>query len=261
MIPPGRGARGWALAAAIFLAGCASLPPPREAGEPVPREVRDEIVARLQIHEEQIHSLRGIAAVEVTWDQEILRLREAVALRSDGRFRLETLGALGLPTLIIASDGSQVVAHNPRDPAGKSPDGCEYLNRLLGLELPPAAFVRLLAGLSPRPVVASPFVSYLPERRVYLLEGKEGDLVQRLYVNSSGALLGGEIWEGRDGLRFAFSAVREVQGIFFPMSITLTHARRPVKTLVSYQAIELNPVLADGLFSFPRSVPASDRGC
>lgn len=261
MMPPGRRVREWALVGMILLAGCASLPPPREAGQPVSHALRDEIVTRVQSREGQIRSLRGIAAVEVTWDQKIFRFREAVALRSDGRFRLETLGALGLPTLIIASDGSQVVAHNPRDPAGKSPDGCEYLNRLLGLELPPAAFVRLLAGLSPRPVVPSPFVSYLPERRVYLLEGEEGDLVQRLYVDSSGALLGGEVWEGRDGLRFAFSAVREVQGIPFPMRITLTHARRPVKTLVTYQAIELNPVLADRLFSFPRSVPASDRGC
>ena len=176
MMPPGRRVREWALVGMILLAGCASLPPPREAGQPVSHALRDEIVARVQSREGQIRSLRGIAAVEVTWDQKIFRFREAVALRSDGRFRLETLGALGLPTLIIASDGSQVVAHNPRDPAGKSPDGCEYLNRLLGLELPPAAFVRLLAGLSPRPVVPSPFVSYLPERRVYLLEGEEGDL-------------------------------------------------------------------------------------
>ncbi|MFQ5802306.1 MAG: hypothetical protein ACE5JQ_05330 [Candidatus Methylomirabilales bacterium] len=261
MIPHGLRVREWALAGVILLAGCASLPPPREAGRPVSQALRDEIVARLQIREGQIRSLRGIAAVEVTVNQESRRFREAVALRSDGRFRLETLGALGLPTLIIASDGSRVVVHNPRDPADKLPDGCKLLNRLLGLELPPAAFVRLLAGLPPRRVVPSPFASYLPERRVYLLEGKEGDLVQRLYVERSGALQGGEVWDGRDGLRFAFAAVREVQGIPFPMSITLTHARRPVSTLVTYQAIDLNPVLADRLFSFPRSVSASDRGC
>lgn len=261
MIPCRRCVGGWVLAGTISLAGCASLPPPREAGQPVSLALQDEIVTRLQIREGQIRSLRGIAAVEVTVNGESRRFREAVALRSDGRFRLETLGALGLPTLIIASDGSRVVVLNPRDPAGKSPDGCELLNRLLGLELSPAAFSRLLAGLPPRPVVPSPFISYLSERRVYLVEGQENDLLQRLYVDPSSDLLGGEVWDGRDGLRFAFSAVREIQGISFPTDITLTHARRSVSILVTYQAIDLNPILADRLFLFPRSVPASDKGC
>ncbi len=261
MIPPGQSARGWALAAAIFLAGCASLPPPREAGEPVPREVRDEIVTRLQIREEQIHSLRGIAAIEVTVDQERRRYREAVALRRDGRFRMETLSALGLPVLIIASDGKTVVVRNPRDPSASSPDGCELLHRLLGLELPPAAFVRLLAGLPPQTVAPSLFASYLPARKAYLLEGVEGDLLQRLYVDPSGTLVGGELWEGGDGLRFTFSAMSEVQGILLPKDISLTHARRPVSILVTYQTIDLNPILADRLFLFPASAPAGNGGC
>lgn len=261
MILPRRHVGACVLAGIIFLAGCASLPPPREPGQPVSHEKRDEIVARLRAREGQIRSLRGIAAVEVTVHQESWRFREAVALRSDGRFRLETLGAFGLPTFIIASDGSRVVAYDPRDPGGTSPDGCELLNRLLGLELPPAAFVRLLAGLPPRPIAPSPFVSYLSERRAYLVEGEEGNLLQRLYVDPSGALLGGEVWEGRAGLRFGFTAAQEVQGIPFPMDIRLTHARRPRSILVTFQEIDLNPILPDRLFVFPRSVPASDTAC
>lgn len=261
MIPPRRRVGGWVLAGMFLLVGCASLPPPREAGQPVSHALRDEIVAGLQMRERQIRSLGGIAAVQVTVNKESRRFREAVALRGDGRFRLETLGALGLPTLVIVSDGNRVVVHDPRDPTGASPDGCELLNRLLGLELPPAALVRLLAGLPPRPLVPSPFVSYLSERRVYLVEGEEGDLVQRLYMDLSGALRGGEVWEGGDGLRFAFSAIQEVQGIPFPMDITLTHAKRPVTILVTYQAIDLNPILADRLFLLPPSVPATDEGC
>jgi len=151
MIPAGRGWMGCALLAVSFLGGCASLPPPREAGQPVSHETRDELVGRLQVHQEQIRSLRGIAAVEIAVSEETRRFREALALKSDGRFRLETLNAFGLPVLIVASDGNRVVAHGASEPVG-SPDGCELLERLLGLRLSPATLVRLLAGLPPRRV-------------------------------------------------------------------------------------------------------------
>ena len=258
---PVRGALGLALVAEIFLAGCASLPPPREVGYPVSRQRREELVARLQMHGAKIRSLRGIAAVEVTLNAQTRRFREAVALRSDGRFRLETLGAFGLPVLIIAFDGSRVVVHDASNQAGLSSDGCELLNRLLGFDLPPAVLAHLLAGLPPWPVIASAFVSYLPSRGTYLLEEEYNNSVQRLYLDPSGILRGGEIWKGRKGLRFDFSAVREVQGISVPMGITLTQVSRPVSITVTYQTIEVNPILADRLFSFPLSPPAENGGC
>jgi outer membrane lipoprotein-sorting protein len=260
MIPSGRCVLGWGLAAVILLAGCATFPPPREAGRAVPREQREALFARLQIREGQIRSVRGIAAIEVTLNEETRRFREALALRSDGRFRLETLGAFGLPVLIIASDGNRVVVHRVSEQAGVVTDGERLLNGLLGLKLPPAAFVRLLTGLPPRPVVPSSFVSYLPGRQAYLFEGEDGNSVQRLYLDSSGALLGGEIWTGRQGLRFTFSAVRDVGGIAYPMGITLAQVRRPVSVRVAYQKIDINPVLADRLFTLPQSTAVKNGG-
>lgn len=261
MTPPGRRMMGWALVALIFLAGCASLPPPREAGQPASPQTRDELVARLQDREDQIRSLRGIAAVEVTFSEETRRFREALALKGDGRFRLETLNTFGLPVLIIASDGNRVVVHGASGEHGGSPDGCELLDRLLGLRLPPAAFARLLAGLPPRPVVPSMVALYLPERRAYLLEGEDRDSVQRLYLDLSGGLLGGEIWAGRRGLSFAFTEVRDVDGISLPMGITLTQVRRPVRVTLTYEAIDINPILADHLFTLPLATTATSGGC
>jgi outer membrane lipoprotein-sorting protein len=109
--------------------------------------------------------------------------------------------------------------------------------------------------------MASAFVSYLPSRGTYLLEEEYNNSVQRLYLDPSGILRGGEIWKGRKGLRFDFSAVREVQGISVPMGITLTQVSRPVSITVTYQTIEVNPILADRLFSFPLSPPAENGGC
>jgi outer membrane lipoprotein-sorting protein len=261
MILSRRCALGWALVAGISVGGCASLPPPREAGDPVSLKERDGLVARLQFREGKIHSLRGVAAVEVTLDEEGQRYRQALALRSDGRFRMETLGALGLPVLTIASDGNRVGAYGASDWDRLLPVGCQVLNRLLGLKLPPTAFVRLLTGLPPRPLVPSPFVSYIPERHAYLLEGEHAGLVQRLYVDPTGTLLGGELWKGRQGLHFAFRAAREVEGISFPMGIILTQAPKPVSVTVIYQAIEINPILDDRLFSLPLSPLAPNGGC
>ncbi len=260
MIPAGRCVRGWVLAAVMVLAGCATLPPPREAGHPVPQEQQQALLTRLNIREAEIHSVRGIATVEITLDEETRKFREALAVRRDGRFRLETLGPFGLPVLTIASDGNRVVVHRTADQAGVVPDGDQLLNGLLGLELPLAAFARLLTGLPPRPPVPSPFVAYLPERGAYLVEGEDSDALQRLYLDPSGALLGGEIWRGRRGLRFGFDAVRTVGGIPYPMAITLAQARQPVSVRVIYQVIDLNPVLADRLFTFPQSTPALRGG-
>ncbi|HET7853806.1 MAG TPA: hypothetical protein VFM04_05045, partial [Candidatus Methylomirabilis sp.] len=219
---------GCALVAVGVLAGCASLPPPREAGQPVSNETRAELIARLQVREEQIRSLRAIAAVEIAVGEETRRFREALALKIDGRFRLETLNTFGLPVLIVASDGNRVVVHGASEPGG-SPDGCELLERLIGLRLSPATLVRLLAGLPPRRVGPSVFASYLPGRRAHLLEEEDSDSVQRLYVDLSGTLLGGEIWTGRRGFSFDFGEVRDVDGIAVPMKIAVTQARRPVR--------------------------------
>lgn len=261
MIHLWRRALGWALVAGIFLAGCASLPPPREVGQPVSLEEQEELVARLQIREDKIRSLRGVAAVEVTLDEEARRYRQALAMRSDGRFRLETLGVLGLPVLTIASDGDRVVVRSGSDDDRISATGCQLLNRLLGLKLSPTALVRLLTGFPPRRVVPSPFVSYVPARRAYLVEGEYTDSLQRLYVDRTGTLLGGEIWKGRQGLHFAFHAAREVEGILFPMDITLAQVRKSLSVTVTYQTIEINPILADRLFSLPVSPPAKNGGC
>lgn len=255
MIPSRRCVLLWTLAAMIVLAGCAAFPPPRESGHPVSQEQQQELLSRLHTREGQIRSVRGMATVEIMLNEETTRFREALAVRRDGRFRIETLGAFGLPVLTIMSDGNRVVVHRTADQAGVVPDGDQLLNGLLGLELPPAAFARLLTSLPPRPVVPSPFVSYLPGRGVYLVEGEDSDALQRLYVDSSGALLGGEIWRGRHGLRFVFSAVRDVSGIPYPMAIALTQVRRPVGVRVIYQAIDINPILADRLFTFPQSTP------
>ncbi len=261
MIFSRRCALGWVLVAGISLAGCVSLPPPREAGHPVSVEEREALVARLQIREGKIRSLRGIAAVEVSLDEEGRRYRQALALRSDGRFRLETLGAFGLPVLIIASDGKRVVVHSASDQDRIAPGGCQLINRLLGLKLPPTALVRLLTGLPPQPIVPSSFVSYVPGRRAYLFEGEYTDSVQRLYMDPAGTLLGGELWKGRQGLRFAFRATRELEGISVPTDITLTQVRKPVSITVTYQTIDINPILADRLFSLPLSTPAQNGGC
>lgn len=260
MIPSGRCILGWFLSAVIFLVGCATLPPPREAGQPVSREQLETLVGRLQFREGQIRSVRGIAGVEITLNEETRKFREALALRTDGHFRLETLGSFGLPVLIIVSDGKRVAVHRTSDQPGIVTDGDQLLDGLLGLELPPAALARLLSGLSPRPIDSSPLVLYLPERHAYLLEGEDADAVQRLYLNPSGALLGGEIWTGRHGLRFAFSAVRDVQGIPYPMGITLIQTRHPIQVRVTYQVVDLNPHLADRLFTLPQSTEARNGG-
>lgn len=258
MIPSGWCVLWGALMSMVILGGCATLPPPREAGRPVSREEQQALLARLRMREDEIRALRGFAAVEITLNEERWKYREAIALRGDGRFRLDTLGPFGLPVLIIASDGNRVVVHRTADQAGGATDGDQLLDGLLGLELPPAALARLLSGLPPRPIYPSPFVAYLPERQAYLVEDEDHDALQRLYLDPSGALLGGEVWRGGDGLRFGFGAVREVDGIALPTAITLIQAHRPVRVEVIYQTVEINPILADRLFIFPEATRARD---
>jgi len=245
------------LLSVLLLAGCATLPPPREAGHSLPREQAKALLALLQAREGQLRSLRGMAIVEVTLKEETRRFREAVALRWDGRFRLETLGAMGLPALIVASDGEQVIVRGGTDWSGTPEDGREILNRLFGLHLSPLSLARLLSGLPPHPVGPSALVFSLPEREAYLVEREGGDSLERLYLDPAGVLLGGEIWQDGEGLRFTFARVRQVEEMLFPGEITLTQLRRPVTITVTYQAVELNPLLPDHLFTLPPPSPGS----
>ena len=191
--------------------------------------------------------------------EETRRLREAVALRWDGRFRLETLGAMGLPALIVASDGEQVIVRDATGRGGTPEDGREVLTRLFGLHLSPVSLARLLSGLQPRPVGPSALVFYLHERQAYLVEGEGSGSLQRLYLDPAGVLLGGEIWQDGEGLRFTFANVRQVEEILFPGEITLTQLRRPVTVTVTYEAVELNPPLPDHLFTLPLSTPPGSQ--
>ncbi len=243
----------------LLLAGCAALPPPREASHPLPPEQAKRVLALLHAREGQLRSLRGMAMVEVTLKEETRRLREAVALRWDGRFRFETLGAMGLPALTVASDGAQVIVRDGTGRGGTSEDGRDILNRLFGLPLSPLSLARLLSGLPPRPVGPSALVFSLLEREVYLVERGGNGSLERLYLDPAGVLLGGEIWQDGEGLRFTFAKVRQVGEILFPGEITFAQLRRPVTVTVTYQAVELNPPLPDHLFTLPLSSPPGSQ--
>ena len=50
-------------------------------------------------------------------------------------------------------------------------------------------------------------------------------------------------------------------GIAVPMRIAVTQARRPVRVTLAYEAIDVNPVLADQFFPSPLAGPAKSGGC
>lgn len=76
----------------------------------------------------------------------------------------------------------------------------------------------------------------------------------RFFDRQTGELVGSKT---DDGLEFIESGMIQVDGIQFPRKIEALRGERRVH-LITFEEIEVNPELDDGLFEFPSNVPVSN---
>jgi hypothetical protein len=151
--PADRGARlaAGAVALALGLAGCATARPGPPAAAPIPPGQAVELARRWAAEWEGFPGMR--AAIDLTVKNR--RGSERVAallLMAPTALRVEVATAIGLPALVATAGPDDVtifrVLERRAQTARPSPAAIE---RWLGVALPPATLIRLLAGNVPPP--------------------------------------------------------------------------------------------------------------
>ncbi len=210
------------------------------------------MLAPLQVRQQALTGLRGLAKVSYRDAVERGSATQAVALAAPDRFRLELFTLLGVAA-IHTCDGQQLAAYLPRDKVlyrgVASPFNIARLTQVL---LSAREITRLLMGLPPflvegmvAPVRREPAGPYrLDFRR------SNGSLTTLRFDSETKRLTG---WAVRDETgtlqaQGELGDYRQVQDIFFPFAISLSAAQGAQQVSLAYQEVSVVPDPSAALF-------------
>ena len=126
-----------------MLAGCASLPPPREPLSPAAHR----LIAALQHRWLEFADLRTLHAITIQRDGRVQRLTGVLLLRAPASVRFEALTPWGQPFLLLVGNAESVTLYEVADNrALVGPASAKATERWLGLALEPEELVGILAG-------------------------------------------------------------------------------------------------------------------
>lgn len=126
-----------------MLAGCASLPPPREPLSPEAHR----LIAALQHRWLEFADLRTLAEITIQRDGRVHRLTGVLLLRAPASVRFEALTPWGQPFLLLVGNAESVTLYEVADNrALVGPASAKATERWLGLALEPEELVGILAG-------------------------------------------------------------------------------------------------------------------
>jgi outer membrane lipoprotein-sorting protein len=251
----------WIVFLLVFASGCTPRQPPRVLP---PSPSAEHLLASLEARRQTLVALRGAARVEYQDAHERGSARQALVVARPDRFRLETFSPVGI-AFLTTSDGKTLAAYFPRENtiyrgAATPLNIARYLRVVLSVK----EVVNLLLGFPPvlsqvegavHTSVAEARVSFAGDQGRYRLELSLSNVgKQVLWFDNRTLLLAKSEDIAPDGsLLFtaSFADYREINSLRFPFEITFYNEQRKWRVTLHYERVELNPDLADNLFSLP----------
>lgn len=247
-----------------FFLSCSARPPPRPVAFPPSASVSSaqDFLAKLAAQRQAIRSVRGITRVTYRGSQETGTARQAVAVRAPNLFRLELFSPVGIAALTTCNgeiltayfSGQKVLYRGQATPFA--------IARFTRMMLSAQEITGLLLGIPPitgqMAQGAVPTVTLDAERGWYRIEFVFAEVgSQVLWFDPHTGLL--QQWEkvGLDGhvlTRLQLAEYQKIQGLDFPLEIHLKDYVGQQELGLHYEQIELNPALAETLFTIP-SIP------
>lgn len=244
---------------AFSLTGCTPRQPLRP---PAPKTTSDisglptaeQLLTPLRARRQQLTSLRGLARVTYKDSEGKGTARQAVAVVAPDHLRVELFSPVGIAAL-ITTDGQRLAAYFPKEKTVyRGAASAENAARFLRITLSANEIASLLLGLPLSiPAVEKSAVRLDVDHGWYVLStANAGGGSQRLTFDAQKRHL--LKWEALDDegtvlARMAMADYRVVQGYEFPFEIVLTDLRGGQEAGIYYERVEVDPPLADSLFT------------
>ncbi len=229
---------------------------PRQPASPSPPELpsAQQLLANFDARRQGLTSLRGLARVVYADTQDKGTAKQAVAVSTPDRFRLELFSPIGIASL-SACDGHVLAAYFPQDKTIYR-GAATPLNvaRFTRVTLSPREVTGVLLGLPvpPQHREARP-VSLDPDWGWYrlVLVLPEGGTQVWWFDPHTLLLTRWEVLAEHDAVvaRMNLADYREVNGQRFPFEIVLSDVPGRQEVSIYYERVELNPRLSDTLFT------------
>ncbi|RMF88025.1 MAG: DUF4292 domain-containing protein [Nitrospinota bacterium] len=221
-----------AVLALLFLNSCATLQAAKKAEERERQFLQhpEQLVEQLHLLSTSIHTLRGIADVDIDTPQDSFHARTALVLRTPGFLRLEALSPFGQTALVFTADAQYLSLYAPNE--GKFYRGMASpatFSLLLGLPLDLSTTTRILHGGvplgNPEPAtlaVASP-TSQQFRLQVYFSPARKA-LYQEIWIDK--ATLSPQRYleytpAGTLRLQIEYDRFQSIDNLYLPLLVTI----------------------------------------
>jgi len=241
----------------VYADGCtARRPSHRPPLPPSSLPSAQELLGPFKTRQQHLTGLRGLTRLTYQDRQERGSLTQAVAIAAPDRFRLELFSLLSVAA-IHTCDGQTLAAYFPRDNViyrgAANPLSIARFTRLM---LSAREITRLLLGLPPFPVEgesgATTTVRLGPHGGTYRVDlPKSGGSVAALWFDTNTKHL--QRWaviaaDGSIQTQGQLADYRQVQGLSFPFSITLSDTHGAQHISLVYKNVKFSQALPDSLF-------------
>lgn len=249
-------ASGWLVSFSLILlfglGACTTVAPPPAPKLPVPEWEAQALIETMKQRERNLRSVRALAQVSYSGPEGRHGFQEAVVVQRSDRLRLETLTMLGA-VLIVTANAAEIIGYHPREGVFvRAQPTRENLRRYTQIPLELSEITMLLMGLPPVDSSASWrqegntlfFSANGQARDVLSFESKEPVPTRWERFDENGTL----------ELSAAFGDYVATQAGWFPRAILLESPLQQKKLSMRYQEPEINPNLAEELFT--QRIPA-----
>lgn len=213
------------------------------------------VLEKLRESNAKVQSLRSLAKIQVKIPERKSRFSELVIAQEPGRIRMEVLSFFGNLAALLVTDSSRLQALFINEGHLYEGVASAYnLSRFLPVPLPPEEIVSLLLGKASLIDCDPVDLELRQERDLYILKlsSRTGERLQRLWIDPVNfrTVRSETSYPGDTTLLIAeFKDFKELNGEWFPASISIKIPSEAIDVKVKYQSPELNPVLDSSLFT------------
>jgi hypothetical protein len=254
----GSRALGAALACALALSACRTVPPAEWTPLAADAPIVAERLAWLRDHAAARRSLRANARVALSGAAGESFSKQLVLAERDAKLRIEVLGLLNQRVLVLASDGRAYDLY--RAETGKietGPVDAEVLWRVARIPLLPSEAVGLLLA-APAPQDEAPRAETNAAGSLRLVWP-----ARSVTFDASGALIGARVLAGPEGEELARAKFLDWRGAgagAFPQRVELDFAFQKGGAQIEFRDVELNPVLDPSWFRLKAAANSASSG-